>query len=237
MSDELEEIQADVTNGQSSQVQSDQAFCSRMRAAIEATAGECCDWRCHEQIARGRCFKHGCAGRILPLVGAGEFGPIPTGCVAHAAPMGDEGNPVGSSYGRRLCCLSGDIQNSSSSRISSFTSSSLCNSRSRRSPCLFSFAEMGTSLVSRHHFIILTASSASASGEIDRSSLISSNLSKRSSATTSHSFLRSWRFVMRYAACTGAGERKLRLPAQRLALRCAEAAIDEPSLERKINAG
>ena len=36
MSDELEEIQADVTNGQSSQVQSDQAFCARMRAAIEA---------------------------------------------------------------------------------------------------------------------------------------------------------------------------------------------------------
>jgi hypothetical protein len=31
-------------------------------------------------------------------------------------------------------------------------------------------------------------------------------------------------------ACTGAGERKLRLPAQRLALRCAEAEIDEPSL-------
>jgi len=36
MSDELEEIQADITNGQSSQVQSDEAFCARMREAIEA---------------------------------------------------------------------------------------------------------------------------------------------------------------------------------------------------------
>jgi hypothetical protein len=36
MSDELDEIQADVTNGQSSQIESDEAFCARMRAAIEA---------------------------------------------------------------------------------------------------------------------------------------------------------------------------------------------------------
>ena len=36
MSDELDEIQADVTNGQSTQIESDEAFCARMRAAIEA---------------------------------------------------------------------------------------------------------------------------------------------------------------------------------------------------------
>ena len=36
MSDELDEIQADVTNGQSNQIESDEAFCARMRAAIEA---------------------------------------------------------------------------------------------------------------------------------------------------------------------------------------------------------
>jgi len=36
MSDELDEIQADVTNGQSTQIERDEAFCARMRAAIEA---------------------------------------------------------------------------------------------------------------------------------------------------------------------------------------------------------
>ena len=36
MSDQLEEIQDDVTNDQSSQAQGDEAFCARMRAAIEA---------------------------------------------------------------------------------------------------------------------------------------------------------------------------------------------------------
>src|SRR5437763_10258221 len=36
MSDELDEIQADVTNGQSTQIERDEAFCASMRAAIEA---------------------------------------------------------------------------------------------------------------------------------------------------------------------------------------------------------
>jgi hypothetical protein len=36
MSDELDEIQADVTNGQSTQIERDNAFCARMRAAIAA---------------------------------------------------------------------------------------------------------------------------------------------------------------------------------------------------------
>jgi hypothetical protein len=36
MSDELDTIQAEVTNGQSSQIAMDEAFCLRMRAAIEA---------------------------------------------------------------------------------------------------------------------------------------------------------------------------------------------------------
>jgi hypothetical protein len=36
MSDELDEIQADVTNGQSTQIERDEAFCARMRKAIEA---------------------------------------------------------------------------------------------------------------------------------------------------------------------------------------------------------
>jgi hypothetical protein len=36
MSDELNEIQADVTNGQSAKIASDEAFCIRMRWAIEA---------------------------------------------------------------------------------------------------------------------------------------------------------------------------------------------------------
>jgi hypothetical protein len=36
MSDELDEIQADVTNGQCTQVQSDEAFSVRMRWAISA---------------------------------------------------------------------------------------------------------------------------------------------------------------------------------------------------------
>jgi hypothetical protein len=36
MSDEHEEIQADVINGQSTQIESDEAFCARMRMAIEA---------------------------------------------------------------------------------------------------------------------------------------------------------------------------------------------------------
>jgi hypothetical protein len=36
MSDELDEIQADVTNGQSTQIERDEASCARMRAAIEA---------------------------------------------------------------------------------------------------------------------------------------------------------------------------------------------------------
>ena len=36
MSNELDEIQADVINRQSSEVQSDEAFCARMHAAIEA---------------------------------------------------------------------------------------------------------------------------------------------------------------------------------------------------------
>src|SRR5262249_52428790 len=43
-----------------------------------------------------------------------------------------------------------------------------------------------------HQFVILRTSSASASGEIDRSSVISSNFRERSSATTSHSVSRSW---------------------------------------------
>jgi hypothetical protein len=36
MNDELDEIQADVTNGQSTQIERDEAFCSRMREAIAA---------------------------------------------------------------------------------------------------------------------------------------------------------------------------------------------------------
>ena len=40
MSDELDEIQddvqADILNGQSTQIERDEAFCARMRAAIEA---------------------------------------------------------------------------------------------------------------------------------------------------------------------------------------------------------
>jgi hypothetical protein len=36
MSNELDEIEADVTNGQSSQIERDEAFCSRMCAAIAA---------------------------------------------------------------------------------------------------------------------------------------------------------------------------------------------------------
>jgi hypothetical protein len=36
MSDELDEIQAEVTNGQSTQLERDEAFCARMRAAIAA---------------------------------------------------------------------------------------------------------------------------------------------------------------------------------------------------------
>jgi hypothetical protein len=36
MSDEFEKFQAEVTNGQSNQIAMDEAFCLRMRAAIEA---------------------------------------------------------------------------------------------------------------------------------------------------------------------------------------------------------
>ena len=36
MSNELDEIQADLTNGQSTQIERDDAFCARMRKAIEA---------------------------------------------------------------------------------------------------------------------------------------------------------------------------------------------------------
>jgi hypothetical protein len=36
MSDELDEIQADVINGQSTQIERDEAFCTRMRMAIDA---------------------------------------------------------------------------------------------------------------------------------------------------------------------------------------------------------
>ena len=36
MSDELDEIQADVVNGQSTQIERDEAFCARMREAIAA---------------------------------------------------------------------------------------------------------------------------------------------------------------------------------------------------------
>ena len=36
MSDELDDIQADVTNGQSTQIEWDEAFCARMREAIAA---------------------------------------------------------------------------------------------------------------------------------------------------------------------------------------------------------
>jgi hypothetical protein len=36
MSDELDDIQADVTNGQSTQIERDEAFCTRMRWAIGA---------------------------------------------------------------------------------------------------------------------------------------------------------------------------------------------------------
>jgi hypothetical protein len=36
MSDELDTIQAEVTNIQSTQIERDEAFCARMRAAIEA---------------------------------------------------------------------------------------------------------------------------------------------------------------------------------------------------------
>ena len=36
MSDELDDIQADVTNGQSTQIERDEAFCARMREAIAA---------------------------------------------------------------------------------------------------------------------------------------------------------------------------------------------------------
>jgi hypothetical protein len=36
MSEEPDEIQADVTNDQSTQIERDEAFCARMRAAIEA---------------------------------------------------------------------------------------------------------------------------------------------------------------------------------------------------------
>lgn len=35
MSDELDDIQADPTNGQSAKIASDEAFCARMRLAIE----------------------------------------------------------------------------------------------------------------------------------------------------------------------------------------------------------
>jgi hypothetical protein len=36
MTDELDEIQADVVNGQSTQIERDEAFCARMREAIAA---------------------------------------------------------------------------------------------------------------------------------------------------------------------------------------------------------
>jgi hypothetical protein len=36
MTDELDDIQADVLNGQSTQIERDEAFCARMRWAIEA---------------------------------------------------------------------------------------------------------------------------------------------------------------------------------------------------------
>ena len=36
MSDELDDIHADVTNGQSTQIERDEAFCARMREAIAA---------------------------------------------------------------------------------------------------------------------------------------------------------------------------------------------------------
>jgi hypothetical protein len=36
MSDEFEKFQAEITNGQSTQIAMDEAFCLRMRAAIEA---------------------------------------------------------------------------------------------------------------------------------------------------------------------------------------------------------
>jgi hypothetical protein len=43
MSDD-DKIQADKINGQSTQIERDEAFCARMRTAIAAGAGECADW-------------------------------------------------------------------------------------------------------------------------------------------------------------------------------------------------
>jgi hypothetical protein len=64
----------------------------------------------HTQIARGRCFKHGCAGRILAS-GRTEGGPLrhcrsdTQRCRVPTRQLWGQGKAAGLIHDRRLCCL------------------------------------------------------------------------------------------------------------------------------------